>query len=219
MDNVNAKKLEELGWAFAFIGNSLLKPMNQTSALGLEPVFWESFPSFDNAVVTEGINTLTAYGNLAHEIDEEQAISQCSTELTDLFINGGSDDFVAPWETVESGCETAVGFGKATIDMRDKLKTQGLTVGACGNQFEDHIGVELLYLASLCEKVAANELDIAAWSQNVNAFFEAHPILWVEDLSNKVHNVRPNGYIDGLLSIAKGLLYTAQQYSAETVAQ
>jgi hypothetical protein len=46
----------QLSRAYAFLGNSLLAPMTQTGDYGLDPSFWESFPSFGN----KGIVTATA---------------------------------------------------------------------------------------------------------------------------------------------------------------
>ena len=51
---------KEIPWkilseAYAFIGNSLLKPMTMTSTVGLDPAFWEAFPSFDDEAVAEAV--------------------------------------------------------------------------------------------------------------------------------------------------------------------
>ena len=53
---------KEIPWktlseAYAFIGNSLLKPMTMTSTVGLDPAFWEAFPSFDDEAVAAGQGT------------------------------------------------------------------------------------------------------------------------------------------------------------------
>ena len=49
---------KEIPWktlseAYAFIGNSLLKPMTMTSTVGLDPAFWEAFPSHARAMPKE----------------------------------------------------------------------------------------------------------------------------------------------------------------------
>lgn len=51
---------KEIPWktlseAYAFIGNSLVKPMTMTSTVGLDPAFWEAFPSFDDEAVAEAV--------------------------------------------------------------------------------------------------------------------------------------------------------------------
>ena len=43
-----------LSEAYAFVGNSLLRPMTMTSPVGLDPAFWKAFPVFDdNAVAVD----------------------------------------------------------------------------------------------------------------------------------------------------------------------
>ena len=46
--NADSLTWTELSGAFAFIGNSLLAPMNQTDRLGLSPSFWREFPDFED---------------------------------------------------------------------------------------------------------------------------------------------------------------------------
>ena len=57
---------KEIPWktlseAYAFIGNSLLKPMTMTSTVGLDPAFWEAFPSFDDEAVAEAVAACARY--------------------------------------------------------------------------------------------------------------------------------------------------------------
>ena len=50
-----AKSIEWVTYSqvFAFLGNSLLSPMKQTSDAGMDPAFWASFPDFgDDAVAS-----------------------------------------------------------------------------------------------------------------------------------------------------------------------
>ena len=61
---------KEIPWktlseAYAFIGNSLLKPMTMTSPVGLDPAFWESFPTFDDAAVAEAVAVCARYAEEA----------------------------------------------------------------------------------------------------------------------------------------------------------
>ena len=51
--------------AFAFLGNSLLAPMNQTGTVGLVPEFWQQFPTFDDEEVARALKALEAYAEEA----------------------------------------------------------------------------------------------------------------------------------------------------------
>ena len=47
IDSMAGAELRELAQMYAFLGNSLLRPMNQTKGPGLDPEFWAALPDFD----------------------------------------------------------------------------------------------------------------------------------------------------------------------------
>ena len=49
-----------------------------------------------------------------------------------------------PWETMYRGENVTVGFGQATFEMRELLREAGLEVRNVNDQYEDHLGIELL---------------------------------------------------------------------------
>ena len=200
--------------AFAFLGNSLLSPMTQTSDAGLEPEFWELFPSFgENSVAA----ACTRCGEAASAISERGAreerdpVELASTDFTRLFI-GPPSPAAAPWESFyRSNSENPVGFGQATFEMRDLLRGAGLEVSNENNQYEDHIGLELLFLSELCLRRADNgespiEDDAAYGDAAILAFINEHPYGWIGALRGAVREVFPEGYIDGILGVAEALL-------------
>ena len=144
--------------AFAFIGNSLLKPMNQTDAIGLDPAFWAQFPDFESEAVADAVRVCADYAMRAQRIgNRKDAVTHESVEFTKLFV-GPPRPAAAPWETfyrVPEGVEVSVGFGQATFEMRDLLREAGLELSNENRQYEDHIGIELLYLSTLCSRAAA----------------------------------------------------------------
>lgn len=46
MKTIDEALYENLADAYAFFGNSFLPPMTRIPPIGLEPAFWEEFPSF-----------------------------------------------------------------------------------------------------------------------------------------------------------------------------
>ena len=147
---------KEIPWktlseAYAFIGNSLLKPMTMTSTVGLDPAFWEAFPSFDDEAVAEAVAACARYAEGAVQRAEagEDEPQRAAVEYTKLFV-GPPSPAAAPWETMYRGENVTVGFGQATFEMRELLREAGLEVRNVNNQYEDHLGIELLYLSSLC---------------------------------------------------------------------
>ncbi len=233
---------KELSEAYAFVGNSLLKPMTQTSDVGLDPAFWEAFPTFGSSEVAGVCAALAAYALAAREAaasDGRDAVECCAVEYTRLFV-GPPRPAAAPWETMYRGGAAVggatVGFGQATFEMRALLREAGLEVKNENTQYEDHIGIELLYLSALCARAAEGEegaveekaapattdpsaaaaatvaeaesLSVAEGSAagKVASFIEAHPLAWLSSLRAAVEDAVPDGYFSHLLALADALL-------------
>ena len=201
---------KEIPWkilseAYAFIGNSLLKPMTMTSPVGLDPAFWEAFPSFDDEAVAEAVAACARYAEGAVQRAEagEDEPQRAAVEYTKLFV-GPPSPAAAPWETMYRGKDVTVGFGQATFEMRELLREAGLEVRNANNQYEDHMGIELLYLSELCRREATGEG--ATESADIAAFIEQHPLAWIEPFLDRVSEAAPNGYFAGLLLVAQRVL-------------
>lgn len=183
---------------YAFLGNSLLEPMTRTPTLGLDPAFWESIPNFGDPAVAAAAQTCANFAANAGE----DAVERCAVEFTHLFV-GPPKPAAPPWETMYASENVTVGFGQATFDMRTLLREAGLEVKNENNQYEDHLGIELLYLATLCGRAAAGEeLDPAS----VVAFIDKHPLSWIEAFHARIAEARPGGYFDGLVAFAHAML-------------
>ena len=198
--------------ALAFVGNSLLAPMNQTGTVGLEPEFWESFPSFDDVHVAVALEACGAYAAAAQQLATEggNPVQQASVEYTKLFV-GPPRPAAAPWETMyRPGSEGAtVGFGQATFEMRALLREAGLEVSNENNQYADHIGIEYLYASVLCERIALADGDDAAQQElieKLKGFAQDHPLAWIGKLQAAVSAVEPAGYIAAMLELGRALL-------------
>ncbi len=199
--NIPWKTLSE---AYAFVGNSLLKPMTMTSTIGLDPAFWEAFPAFDGAVA-QAVEVCACYAEEAGRRAEggEDGQQRASVEYTRLFV-GPPSPAAAPWETMYRGKDVTVGFGRATFEMRELLREAGLEVRNANNQYEDHMGIELLYLSELCRREATGES--ATESADIAAFIEQHPLAWIEPFLDRVSEAAPSGYFAGLLLVAQRVL-------------
>ncbi len=114
------------------------------------------------------------------------------------------------------GTERRPAFGAPTFAMRKILREAGLELNNENNQYEDHIGIELLYLAAMCAhlckegKSSTNEESSSA-VKNPNAeeladYIQAHPLAWIEALRDKIDAVYPDGYYSGLAELTQGLL-------------
>lgn len=230
--------LEDYAQRFAFLGNSLLSPMSQTSAIGLEPDFWLQFSVLEDQHVRafceklaewaktykglptkEGVESieesekdrksqedLTIQRNpgtqqkmeTQRNLATQRKITGVSVEFTHLFV-GPPRPNAYPWETFYRGEGITNGFGHATLEMKQALQEIGLKLDNKNNQYEDHIGIELLYISELCSK----GIDAVVAHKS---FIEAHPLSWIDRLQASIHAEIPGGYFDLVVGLTKELL-------------
>ena len=201
----------------AFVGNSLLAPMNQTGTVGLEPEFWAGFPDFNDGDVAKALEALEGYAKDAQAYAEggQDPVQRASVEYTKLFV-GPPRPAAAPWETMHRGEGATVGFGEPTFAMQRLLREAGLEISNENNQYADHIGIELLYASVLCTRIAESPAEAAADEgaeaaaapDTLAAFVNEHPLGWIDRLIVAVDETARGGYIAGLLQLAKALLQT-----------
>ena len=214
MRDYTAEEVQTLSEAFAFVGNSLLKPINQTPTAGLDPAFWAGFPDFGDAAVRDAVEACGDFA-AAQPVGEDglpapEAVTAVSVEYTRLFI-GPPKPAAAPWETAYRG-GGGVGFGQPTFEMRALLREAGLEMAGESNQYADHMGIELLLLAVLLHRAvdAADAADAAGGEApdlaQAAAFACGHPADWVAAFHARVHGAAPGGYHDRLLALAEALL-------------
>ena len=198
---------KDLSEAYAFVGNSLLKPMTQTSDIGLDSAFWEAFPTFGSSEVAGVCAALAAYARAAREAaasDGCDPVERCAVEYTRLFV-GPPRPAAAPWETMHRAGGSAavggatVGFGQATFEMRALLREAGLEVKNENN------------LSALCARAAEGEEGAV---EEVRTFAEDRLLAWLPFLRAAAEEAAPDGYLPLLLALADALLRVPSGASA-----
>ena len=211
MKELSNEELQQLSQMYAFLGNSLLRPMNQTKGPGLDPTFWASLPDFDDTSVGAALDALCSFAERARMESEGggDPLTEVAVEQTRLFV-GPPSPAAAPWETYypDTPEGTAVqeptsGFGEPTFAMRALLRQAGLQLANESRQFEDHIGIELLFLSELLSRAVTGDAEALSASKS---FIEEHPGRWMGRLIAKVSENYPDGYIIRLLALADALL-------------
>lgn len=197
---------------YAFLGNSLLSPMSRTESVGLDPAFWRDLGGLLDGALADSAESLASWAEHASaDASRSEAVQRVSVEFTKLFV-GPPKPAAAPWESANGPVESHVGFGEATFAMRERLRALGLELCNENNQYEDHVGIELLYLSELCRRASegpsgAAACDAAALdAEEIASFIREHPLVWVARLREKVAASQPEGYFVRLLDLALALL-------------
>ncbi len=156
---------DELAEAFAFVGNSFLKPMSQASDAGLDRAFWAAFPDFGDEGVATVLERCFQWAAKGESVSRDERVRDVSVEYARLFI-GPPEPAVAPWETFYEREDVVSGFGEPTFRMRERLRQLGLVVSNENNQYEDHIGIELL----CCSEYVRRAVEDPACTREASAF-------------------------------------------------
>lgn len=197
---------------YAFLGNSLLSPMSRTESVGLDPAFWRDLGGLLDGALADPAESLASWAERASaDSSRSEAVQRVSVEFTKLFV-GPPKPAAAPWESANGPVESHVGFGEATFAMRERLRALGLELCNENNQYEDHVGIELLYLSELCHRASEGPSGAAACdaavpdAEEIASFVREHPLIWVARLREKVAASQPEGYFVRLLDFALALL-------------
>ena len=196
---------------YAFLGNSLLSPMSRTESVGLDPAFWRELGGLLDGALADSAESLASWAKRASaDAARSEVVQRVSVEFTKLFV-GPPKPAAAPWESANGPVDSHVGFGEATFAMRVRLRALGLELCNENNQYEDHVGIELLYLSELCrrasEEPSGAACDAAAPdAEEIASFIREHPLAWVPRLREKVAASQPEGYFIRLLDVVLALL-------------
>ena len=204
----------DLSECFAFLGNTLLSPMTKTKDVGLDPTFWEEFPDFGSKDVRAAVRACQrgAFRTIEKaKISGRDPVVECSFEHARLFV-GPPRPAVWPWETLDRGECTTAGFGEPTFQMRVLLRDAGLQLSNENRQYEDHLGIELLYLSELCRRNVQASASVESIDANMGnhkalrAFLEEHPLAWIDSFEASVCKACPDGYFAGIATCVRALL-------------
>ena len=171
----------------------------------------EDYEKIALPAIATSLSCILVAGALVYSDDPAVAgMIATSVEFMRLFI-GPPRPAADPWETANDPYnDKKVGYGRAAVAMQQLLAAEGLELGGENNQFEDHMGIELLYLSALCGKTAAGfaEGDEAVRSVANKAawFIKAHPLFWMQRFRANVDAERPEGYYSAFLEYVDGVL-------------
>ena len=201
--------------------------MNRTETVGLDVEFWIAISRMFNGSLESEATALASWANGHAQENREHVVRDISVEFTHLFV-GPPKPAAAPWESAYGNVESHVGFGAATHEMRAIMRDMGLSLQNESNQYEDHIGIELLIASEMCRRIANglscgvacsvveeivatpqcgdssedDVMDAARFAEYVNE----HPLRWIGKMRARVSTEAPDGYFVRMLGLAEAAL-------------
>jgi TorA maturation chaperone TorD len=174
--------------------NETLAQIKNTASLAVLQLFSE-----ESTAYTEALNTFLATATIGLE-NEATFLAQLESGFTHLFVGPGKVE-VYPWESTYSSNEAVI-FQASTLSVRKAYVSQGFIPQNYPHVADDHIALELDFMAQLADKLSAayiaHDLDgattILEASQN---FLNEHLAIWVEKFASSFdHAQHPFFYLD-----------------------
>ena len=157
-------------------------------------------------------------GRLCRLALEANATDKLAPLYTRLFI-GPNELAAAPWESVWRSKSRAL-FQHTTLDVRNAYREQGLLPQGYPRVADDHIALELGFLAALAARAseAAQAGDSTAAHDALEAsrrFLAEHVLVWIDDYAAGLEDAAPGSFYS---MVAKVFAALAQR-DAELIPQ
>jgi TorA maturation chaperone TorD len=161
---------------------------------------------------SEGYRTLREYVGEIEQADIEKVQVDLAAEYAGLFLSMGPKP-VFPYESVYTSPDRLV-MQKARDEVLVEYRKEGLDRIAEFNEPEDHIAIELEFMAYLCQKAAdamqaRDRIGAAGALEKQRAFLQEHLLVWVPEFCKDVQQATKTGFYKGIAQI------TAEHLSME----
>lgn len=138
------------------------------------------------AVLDDDGETLSTMQDTLGREAAELGAAECQRQYTACFI--GLETLVSPWESVYVTGENLI-FQPCTLSVREAYRSAGFETKSAGREPDDHIAVELDFMAKLAE-LAADEFENGDVEATLSAlvasrlFLAEHLGCWIGDFSD-----------------------------------
>lgn len=174
-----------------------------------EDVFSESPLGGAQPDVQRGLSRLQTWTQQQNGSLSPAALDDLRADYTRLLL-GTSVVLAPPWESVYFSDERLI-FQEQTVQVRAWYRRFGLEAPHHAQEPDDHIGLELLFVAQLARQalVALEEQDQAAFEELLAAqrsFLTEHLFQWAAQWCDLVETQANTLFFQGLAPLTKGIL-------------
>jgi len=182
-------------------------------------VFAEAPFAGEQPQVSAALDLLRTWSDQQRGGLSDPAFDDLLVDYTRLFI-GPDKVLTPPWESVYFSEERMV-FQIETLQVREWYRRFGLQAEKLHNEPDDHIGLELEFVAHLAKLglLALEQNDPAAFEQSLDAqrnFLSEHLLRWGPGWCEQVEEKAQNDFYRGIAMLTRGALFqTAQMLDAQ----
>lgn len=138
-----------------------------------------------------------------------EALDKIDSGFTRLFVGPDTPE-ATPWESYFLGGERTL-FGKITLEVRHAYRQQRLLPAGYPNAADDHIAIELDFLARLAERAEASYVDgeSSATVESLAAskkFLQEHTTKWVHLLASKIRESKYSDFYSEAVAVLVAFL-------------
>lgn len=188
--------------------------VGELSAAQIEAIRTGSFPAGGNSDQAQGFRRMQDALK-----DSACTVHELAADYAKIFLAAGAyqGNGAFPYESVYTSARHLI-MQEAWEAVRSIYAESGLflEIGSSG-LMEDHISVELEYMALLCERAGEKTNPEAVRQQS--SFLESHIFNWVPDFLADVEKYARGDFYRGLAQAAKGFLSLDKEFLKEPAAE
>jgi putative dimethyl sulfoxide reductase chaperone len=199
---------------FGLLGKALYASPDRAwiQALADEGVFDEAPLGSEEPKVSAGLALLQLWARESQGGMTDEAFEALCNDYTRLFVGPGMV-LAPPWESVHCNEERLV-FQEQTLEVRAWYRRFGLEAERLHQEPDDHIGLELVFLAHLArlglEALEAGDGPaLAGLLASQRAFLLEHPLRWTSVWCSQVEAQARTGFFQGMALLTVGMLQEA----------
>lgn len=221
-----SKEMKDLNqyreWMYRFLASVFIQEIDAPMLASLREM---EFPAFEETTIPwqqdldAGFRLIESYLN-GFEGKTEKEISALLEDLAadyaKVFLAAGDAAGKAafPYESIYTGFDSAFG-GSLQMNLSALYASKGLTMREdMFKIMEDHIGLELNYMAELLrEEADAEEVSVAEnLRKEQNEFFQSHLINWALQFAADIYKYTERDFYKGIARMTMGFMEAEQAF-------
>jgi len=209
-DLINVHQFREM--FYLFLSRSFSKEVDKTflqSLFEISNSLLDSFKGVEERSLTRGRELLDSFCSEIRGADEAVVLGDLARDYAFLFLGVGSEN-VALCESAYRN-EGGLLFQNAYFGILEKYREVGLGKREDFSEPEDHVSLELAYLAHLSRRTISsietgNEEEARKYHQYQKDFLKDHLLPWIPKFSNTLSEISPSPFYKALAYLLEGYI-------------